>query len=99
MQPVLLVALLWLGFLGGHIGLATRPIRSRVAARFGEHGFLWLYTAIASMTFAALVVGYVEVQAEGPLGLDLAAVPGAREALIVAIVLGFAFMTGAFAPK
>ena len=40
-------ALLWLLFGGTHVGLAARPIRSRLVRGLGETGFIALYSIVA----------------------------------------------------
>lgn len=89
----------WVAFLGSHIGLAAAPVRERLVARLGLHRFMWTYLVIASLLFAALVVGYASVRDSGPRGLDLAADPWARGALSGVIAVAIALMIGAFAPR
>ena len=97
MTSVAAVALAWAIFAGSHVGLATGPVRARMVARLGDRGFVFVYTAIASILFAALVATYAAVAADGPAGPDLART-WAREPLIAAIVAGFVLGAGAFAP-
>lgn len=97
MSAVAAVVLAWLVFGGSHIGLATAPVRAPLVAKLGPRGFMIVYIAIASALFIALVWTYAAVAADGPAGPDLART-WARGPLIVAIVIGFALMAGAFAP-
>ena len=68
MDPSIAVALLWLVFAGTHVGLATRPVRTRLVARLGEWGFVAAFSAVASIAFAALVHVYAIHRFEGPGG-------------------------------
>jgi hypothetical protein len=75
---MLAVAGLWLLFGGTHIGLATRPVRSRLVARFGEAGFTAIFYLVAALSFAWLISYYAAHRFDGAAGLDLAALPAAR---------------------
>ena len=96
MEPVLAVAGLWLLFIVSHIGLATAPVRAPLAARLGAHGFVWLFTAIASIEFVVLVAVYAAVRDQGAAGPALDG--AARPVLLGVIGLGAMLMAGAFAP-
>ena len=95
MTPMLAVAGLWLLFGGSHIGLATRPVRSRLVARFGEGGFTAIFYLVAALSFAWLISYYAAHRFDGAAGLDLAALPAARWALMIAVVSGFLLMVPA----
>src|SRR3989442_15832401 len=58
MEPALVVAVLWMLFGGTHIGLATRRVRAALVARLGEGGFTALFSAVASVSFAAAIAYY-----------------------------------------
>jgi uncharacterized membrane protein len=49
------VALLWLLFAGTHMVLAMERPRVALVNRLGEWGFTGLYSAVATVTFAALI--------------------------------------------
>jgi uncharacterized membrane protein len=95
MNPAAVVAALSLLFVGSHIGLAA--LRARIVARCGELGFAVLFSAVASMTFAALVTYYAGHRFDGGPGLGLGAVAGVRWALMGAVVCGFASCAAALA--
>ncbi|MGH7822719.1 MAG: NnrU family protein, partial [Candidatus Binatia bacterium] len=91
MAPALVIGLLSIAFGGTHIGLAARPLRSRLVARLGEGGYRAVFTATAAVTFAALVRVYATVRFEGAAGLALATAP-ARWLLITAIGSGIVLL-------
>ena len=78
MEPAVSVALLWALFAVTHIGLATAPIRGRLAAALGETGFTFAFSAIASVSLALLVGYYAGHRFEGVAGPSLGAVPVLR---------------------
>ncbi len=88
-------ALLWLLFGGTHVGLAARPIRSRLVRGLGETGFIALYSIVAIITFAILV-RYVAlhrfVQPQSSLWVTI---PPVRGALIAVSGFGFALFIAA----
>jgi uncharacterized membrane protein len=96
MDVVVTMLALVLLFVGTHIGLATEKLRSRLVAALGEWGFLWLYFGIAASTFALATVYYADHRMDGPPGLALGLVPGLREVLITAVVVGITAMVASF---
>ncbi len=97
MEPAFVTALLVSLFAATHIGLASHPIRSRLARRLGEVGFIALFSAVASLGFA-LLVHYTAVHVgQGAPGPALGQVPAVRWLLISAVVTGFALMAGSLA--
>jgi uncharacterized membrane protein len=90
----LFVALL---FAGSHVGLATRPIRSRLVARFGEWGFRSIFFAVAATTFALLITYYADHRADGGAGPGLGASPAWRVVLVSMVVVGVTLIVAAFA--
>jgi len=97
MDPAVGMAALWLVFVGTHIGLTTRAIRTRLVARLGEWGFNLAFSAVAIVLFAVAVHYYAAHRGTGPAGLALADVPLARGGLIGVIVIGTTLMVGSFA--
>ncbi len=97
MDSSLGVVLFALAFVGSHLGLATRPVRSRLVARFGEWGFRSIFSSVASISFALLAVWYADHRAAGPAGLALGAYPALRWPLIAILVLGLVLIVGGFA--
>ncbi len=95
MNPAVVVAALSLLFGGSHMGLAA--LRGRLVARCGEVGFAVLFSAVASVTFAALVTYYAAHRFDGGTGLALGVVPGVRWALMGVTVCGFALCAAALA--
>ena len=93
MKPAIAVALLWLVFGGLHVGLATRGARSRLTAALGEIGFQLVFSALAAVSFAALVHFFAVHRNEGAAGLALGAVGALRWPLVTVAVLGVALAT------
>jgi len=91
----LVTALLWLLFGGTHVGLTARPVRQRLVRGLGEAGFIFVYSAIAIATFAALV-HYVALHlfAEPHASL-LVTIPPVRGALLALSVAGFSLFVAA----
>lgn len=88
-------ALLWLGFGGTHVGLACRPVRRRLVAVFGELGYLVLHSAVAIVTFAALV-RYVALHRFAEPYVSLwATVPPVHGALLALSAFGFSLFVAA----
>jgi uncharacterized membrane protein len=94
MDPALLVALLWLLFAGTHIGLASRPIRSRLVARLGELGFGVAFSLVAAVLYTLLVTTYAAHRWEGAPGLALGGHPWLRP-LLIGLVVGGAVLIAA----
>ena len=88
MEPALVVAVLWMLFGGTHIGLATRRVRAALVARLGEGGFTALFSAVASVSFAAAIAYYAAHRSEGAPGLALAHVAVFRWTLMALTVTG-----------
>lgn len=95
MEAVFGVALLWLAFAGTHVGLATRRVRPALVARLGEWGFVAVFSAVASITYAALVHFYATHRLEGPPGLALGASDAPRAVLIAIVFLGIVLAVAA----
>lgn len=55
--PVAIIAL-WALFLGTHMGLSSRVVRSRLVGVLGERGFLGIYSLVAFAIFVPLVWVY-----------------------------------------
>lgn len=91
MAPALEIALLSLAFSGTHIGLTTGPVRGRLVRRLGEVGFSVLFSTVAAVGYATLVVRYAQLRFEGAPGFGLAAVEPARIALLAIAVVGVVF--------
>lgn len=88
MEPAIAVALLWVLFAGTHVGLATRRVRAALVARLGEWGFVIVFSAVASVAFAALVHVYAITRFTGIGGPALGAHGGVRIGLVAATVGG-----------
>lgn len=96
MEPGLGVALCWLVFGGLHVGLATRPVRTALVARFGEWGFLGLFSLVAAAGWSVLSSYYAAHRLEGLAGLDLGATPALRAVLIGLVSLGVTLALASF---
>ena len=94
MQSLLVVTLLATLFVVTHIAMSTTPIRSSLVRKIGESRFVTLYGVVASIQFAALLVYYAAHRFDGLPGLNLAAVPAIRWALITVIGIGMALIGG-----
>jgi uncharacterized membrane protein len=86
------MAMLWVLFAGTHIGLAAAPIRGALARRLGELGFSVAFSAVAALSFTALVTFYAAHRFEGMAGLAAGAIAPARWGLIATLVAAFALM-------
>jgi uncharacterized membrane protein len=95
MQGGAVTALLWLLFGGAHVGLSARPFRKRLVAVLGETGFIVLYSAVAIMTFAALVHYVALHRFDDPQTALLVTVPPVRGALVALSVAGFSLFVAA----
>lgn len=95
MWTVLTVAALWALFFATHVGLSTQPLRAPLVARFGERGFTVLFSAVASLCFAAVVATYAALRDQGPAGLALARFEVPRLLLYGVVAAGFVLMVAA----
>ena len=95
MEEGFVTALLWLAFGGTHVGLAMAPVRKRLVGTLGEGGYIFLYSLVAIVTFAALI-HYVALHrfAEPHTSL-LLTIPPVRGALIAISAIGFAIFVAA----
>jgi uncharacterized membrane protein len=93
MEPAMMMGMFAILFVGTHIGLATGRIRASLVARLGERGFAAMFSAIASFTFAAMIVYYATHRFAGAPGLALGAIPEVRWILIAAVVVGIMLMS------
>ena len=71
-NTALAVLLAWALFSGTHLALSTDPIRARLVARFGERGFVNLFSAVAALAFTVLCATGAAFHAQGPPGPALA---------------------------
>lgn len=62
-------------FHGGHLILASAPVRPKLAARLGERGFTILYSAVALIGLLWLCFGYATAPRAPWWGPELAAAP------------------------
>jgi len=97
MEPALRVAMAWLLFAAGHIGLAALPVRGALVRRLGRWGFIAAYTAVASLTFALAIWTYAAQRLQGAPGLALGRSGLAEVTLTSAVVLGVVLMLASFA--
>src|SRR5437667_139920 len=93
MEPALVVAVLWMLFGGTHIGLATRRVRAALVARLGKGGFTALFSAVASVSFAAVIAYYAAHRSDGAPGLALAHVAAFRWTLMALTVTGIVLVS------
>ncbi len=71
------VGLGWLVFGGTHTALSHPPVRDRLVARFGDNGFLGLYSFVALATFVPLCWSFFANRIATPVPLPvLARIPG-----------------------
>jgi uncharacterized membrane protein len=96
MGPATTVGLAWLLFGGTHVGLSTRPVRTRLVARLGEAGFTALYFFVATVTFTILVGTYGALRDAGAGGF--AAGPTLRAALAAVVVAGIVLVVAGVVP-
>lgn len=96
MEPVTMVAVFALLFVGTHVGLSTGRVRGALVARLGEGGFTAFYLIVASLTWAGLITAYAAHRFDGPAGLALGAT-ALRWPLMLVIVVGMALLVTGFA--
>lgn len=97
MQEWLVTALLWLGFGGTHVVLTMHPVRARLVRILGEMGFVLVYSAVALITFSALVHYVALHRFAAPYAPLVATIPPVRGALLFLAMLGFSlFVAGVF---
>jgi len=89
MEEGWITAVLWLLFGGTHVGLTMRPVRERLVRRLGEGGFVFGYSVVAIITFAALVHYVAQHRIAEPQAPLLVTIPPVRGALIALSVAGF----------
>jgi uncharacterized membrane protein len=89
MEEGWITAALWLLFGGTHVGLTMRPVRERLVRRLGEGRFVFVYSVVAIITFAALVHYVAEHRIAEPQAPLLVTIPPVRGALIALSVTGF----------
>jgi uncharacterized membrane protein len=97
MEPAINVSLLWSLFIVAHVGLGAPPVRDRLVDRLGELGFGLVFSAVAAVLFAPLVLYYSAHRFEGAPGLALGAHALGRAALEAAVAGGVVLMAAGLA--
>ncbi len=92
MDATINVVLLWLLFGGSHIALATKRPRAALVKRFGEWGFIGVFSAVAATTYALLIHYFAVHRFDGVASLGFSAIPAARWALFALAVVGAGVM-------
>jgi uncharacterized membrane protein len=92
MEPSVNVIVLWLLFAGTHIGLAASRPRRVLVRRFGEWGFMGIFSAVAIVAFSALIHYFAEHRFEGTVSPILATAPIVRRLLFVTAAFGAALV-------
>lgn len=95
MEAGFVTALLWLLFGGTHVGLTAQPIRKRLVRRLGEAGFIFVYSVIAIVTFAALVHYVALHRFDEPHASLIVTIPPVRGGLLALSVAGFSLFVTA----
>lgn len=85
-----IVGLAMLAFAGTHLVLGQPPVRDLLARRLGEKRFIACFTAVAAITFGALMAALAWVGDEGPAGPALGREATARTLLSALAFGGFA---------
>jgi uncharacterized membrane protein len=93
--PAAQVALLWLAFAGTHLGLASRRVEPRLAARLGHQGYLGLYSAVALALFVPLCWVYFTHRHAGAWLWAVPATGALRVALYAGLLLAFVLIAAA----
>jgi uncharacterized membrane protein len=88
-SPAAQVALLWLAFAGTHLGLASRRVEPRLAARLGAQGYLGLYSLVALALFVPLCWVYFTNRHAGPWLWAFPATGALRVVLYAGLLLAF----------
>lgn len=77
MDPTMQVLFGWLMFGGTHTALSHPPVRDRLVSRFGERGFLLVYSLVALAIFVPLVFAFFSQRIASPIPLPaLLRIPG-----------------------
>lgn len=90
MSAPAIVGLALIAFAGTHLALGNPPLRDALVRRMGEKSFLFLFTAVAAVTFGTLAVVLATVGGEGPAGPALGRDPTARVVLATLSFVAFA---------
>ncbi len=78
MNPVAAIGALAILFVGTHLFISSAFIRSRLVARLGEQAFRGVYSLVASVMLAALIIVFAHHKHAGPLLWYLRATPPIR---------------------
>ena len=95
MDPAVNVALLWVLFAGTHMALTSAPLRAPLVARLGERGFSFVFSLVASVSFALLVFYYAAHRFEGAPGLAVGHTGVLHGLFLASIATGFALASAA----
>lgn len=87
MTPTLWILLLWLVFIGGHLGLASVRVEPVLKEKLGEPAFLGLYSLVALASFVPLCWIYFDNRHAGEWLWHVPVGPVLRVALYVAMGL------------
>jgi uncharacterized membrane protein len=94
MNPVLLIAVLWLAFAATHMGLSSQTLRPRLVGAVGDAPFLGLYSLVALAVFVPMVSVYFGHQHAGPHLWYLGSGPLVRALMWVGMVTALALVIG-----
>jgi len=91
-SPVLVIALLWLGFALTHIGMSSARFRPRLVAMLGDRGFQGAYSLVALAFFVPLCIAYFRHKHAGPLLWSVPLVPPLYWLVYVGMGLAFVLL-------
>jgi len=93
-SPTSSIALLWIGFIATHLGLASVRVEPRLRAKLGDAGFLGLYSVIALAIFVPLMTIYFGNRHAGPWLWVVTVGPVLRALLYLGMTLGLVLAVG-----
>ncbi len=94
MSPTAWIVLLWLGFTGTHLGLASLRVEPKLRAKLGDAVFLGLYSAIALALFIPLIAIYFSNRHAGPWLWVVPVGPVLRALLYLGMTIGIVLTVG-----
>jgi uncharacterized membrane protein len=88
------ITLLWIAFIGTHLGLASVRVEPRLRAKLGDAAFLGLYSVVALAIFVPLMTIYFGNRHAGPWLWVVTVGPVLRALLYLGMTLGLVLAVG-----
>jgi uncharacterized membrane protein len=96
MDPVLIIALWAVLFVGSHLVISSDAVRPALIERLGEQPYRGLYSLVAFATFAPLLVAFGHHKHAGPLLWYLRGIEPIRWLTWLMMLVAFIFFVGSF---